>query len=356
LKEPDDSTAKRRSKVARTLRDLLPHRASVTPAGAFSILVLALSLVPGTGRGQITSDQANQIRLGIEDRIEALTILGGDFGLASGIFKSRSNLQPGAGGTNLQSNVTKGGGDGDVGDPRPLSDFDIGWQPRLQGNMGHLESTDQLLGVLARDRSKVTTDAIEFGGGARFWLADRFSLAPTLMGLYGRTSNDYMVRSLFMRANLSRATQLGLVDWSIDTWTLRPALNLQYVIRWDRSIITLSSDSTYFHTEGFNSSNASIKINGDSGSLANKIDVDVPLGIELHGHELRSGGYLSRTELFGDLRNGLGIQEMNEIHGRLVLDFLHQLWKVKWIGVGTSYVWGRNITGWTVGADIAFRF
>jgi hypothetical protein len=321
-----------------------------------AIAALALSLVPGTGQGQITSGQATQIRAGIEDRIEALTILGGDFGVASGTFRSRSNLQPGAGSSNLQSDVTKGGGAGDVGDPRPLGDLDIGWQPRLQGNMGHLESTDRLLGVLAGDRSEITTDAIEFGGGARFWLSDRFSLAPTLMGLYGHTSNDYTVRSVFMGANLTRATQLGLVDWSIDTWTLRPALNLQYVISWGRSIITLSSDSTYFHTEGFNSSNATVKINGDSGSLANKIDVDVPLGIELHAHELRSGGYLSRTELFGDLRNGLGVQEMNEIHGRLVLDVLHQMWKVQWIGVGASYVWGTNITGWTVGADIAFRF
>jgi hypothetical protein len=333
------------------LRDLLarlcPHTA---------IVALALSLVPGTGRGQITSEQANHIRAGIEDQIEALTILGGDFGLANGIFRSHGNIQPGVGGTNVQLDVTKGGGAGDVGDPRPLGDLDIGWQPRLQGNMGHLESTDRLLGVLAGDSSKVTTDAIEFGGGARFWLSDRFSLAPTLMGLYGRTSNNYTVRSVFMRANLTRATQLGLVDWSIDTWTLRPALDLQYVINWGRSIITLSSDSTYFYTEGFNSSNSNVKIHGDSGSLANKIDVDVPLGIELYGHELRSGGYLSRTELFGDLRNGLGVQEMNEIHGRLVLDFLKQLWKVQWIGVGASYVWGTNITGWTVGADIAFRF
>ncbi|MGO9762391.1 MAG: hypothetical protein ACLP1Q_14135 [Solirubrobacteraceae bacterium] len=335
------------------LRDPL---ARLCPHTAVAIVALALSLVPGTGQGQITSELANQIRAGIEDRIEALSILGGDFGLASGVFRTRNQIQTGQGSTDVQSDVTKGGGGGEVGDPRPLGDLDIGWQPRLQGNMGHLESTSRPLGVLAGDSSEVTTDAIEFGGGARFWLSDRFSLAPTLMGLYGHTSNNYTARSVFMRTNLAPATELGLVDWSIDTWTLRPALNLQYVISWGRSLITLSSDSTYFHTEGFNSSNSNVKINGDSGSLANKIDVDIPLGIELCGHELRFGGYVSRTELSGDLRNGLGVQEMNEIHGRLVLDFLNQLWKVQWIGVGASHVWGTNITGWTADADIAFRF
>jgi hypothetical protein len=335
------------------LRDPL---ARLCPDTAVAIVALALSLLAGTGRGQITSEQANQIRTGVEDRIEALTILGGDFGLASGAFRSHGNIQPVVGSTNVQLDVSKGGGAGDIGDPRPLGDLDIGWQPRLQGNMGQLESTNRPLGVLAGDSSEVTTDAIEFGGGARFWLSDRFSLAPTLMGLYGHTSDNYTARSVFMRTNLARATELGLVDWSINTWTLRPALDLQYVINWGRSIITLSSDATYFYTEGFDSSNSNVRINGKSGSLANKIDVDAPLGIELYGHELRSGGYLSRTELLGDLRNGLGVQEVNEIHGRLVLDFLNQLWKVQWIGVGASYAWGTNITGWTAGADIAFRF
>ena len=161
--------------------------------------------------------------------------------------------------------------------------------------MGHLDSTDRLVGVLAGDRSKTTTGAIEFGGGARFWLSDRFSVAPTLMGLYGHTSHTYTGRSLFMRANLSSATELGLVDWGIDTWTLRPAVDLRYVISWGRSIMKVSSDSTYFHTESFNRSNSNVKINGDSGSLANNIDLDVPLGVDVYGHELRSGGYFSRT-------------------------------------------------------------
>jgi hypothetical protein len=316
-----------------------------------------ITLFPCAARCQITPNQANAIRAGIENRVEALTILGGDFGLSDGRFRSRASLSPVQSSADVVSNLTKAGGDGEIGDPQPLSSLDIGWQPRLQGNnMGYLESTYPGSGLRASDSSEYTTYAIEFGGGARFWLSDEFSLAPTLMGLYGHTSNDYAVHSAFMRANQALATRLGLIDWSVDTWTLRPALNLQYVIRWDRNIITLSSDPTYFYTEDFNRSNPNVHIDGSSGSLANKIDVDVPLGIELYGHELRSGGYLSRTELFGDLRSGLDVHHLNEIHGRLVLDFLNQYWKFQWIGVGASYLWGPNITGWTVGADVAFRF
>jgi hypothetical protein len=54
--------------------------------------------------------------------------------------------------------VTKAGGDGDIGDPRPLGDLHIGWQPRLQGNFGYLESTNlPRAGLLASDSSEYTT-------------------------------------------------------------------------------------------------------------------------------------------------------------------------------------------------------
>jgi hypothetical protein len=33
-----------------------------------------------------------------------------------------------------------------------------------------------------------------------------------------------------------------------------------------------------------------------------------------------------------------------EIHGRLVLDVLDELWKIKWIGQGGSYLWTTTST------------
>ena len=57
-----------------------------------------------------------------------------------------------------------------------------------------------------------------------------------------------------------------------------------------------------------------------------------------------------------DLRTGLNTDHMYEVHGRVVLDFLGKLWKVKWIGVGGSYLWGDNFSASTFGADVAFKF
>ena len=320
---------------------------------AASLLLCAL---PISAQAQISPAQARLIQNAIGARIEALTIFGGDFGLSDGTFHSTGAARPGQG-SDMDTRVTKIGGDGDVGDPQPLGDLNVGWQPRLQGNMGYLDSANHLRDpLLARDTSEFRTFAIEFGGGARFWTSESFSLAPTIMVLYGRTDDDYSAQSAFGRQNLAELQRLGLADWSIDTLTLRPALNFQYIFNLGRTLITLSSDPTGFFTHGFNRSTPNVRVGGDSGLVTNKIDLDIPLGVELYGHELRTGGYLSRTDLLGDLKTGLDAQHLNELHTRIVLDFLDQLWKVQWLGVGASYLWGTNIQGWTVGADVAFRF
>ncbi len=322
-----------------------------------AIAWLIFGSMPDVGRSQITTQEATQLRTMLGDRIEALTILGGDFGLSDGHYKSTATSEFPGGPSSTELSVTKIGGDGDVGDPQQLGDLNIGWQPRLQGNMGYLTSTNYLHGSLLQgDVSKFRDFAIQFGGGARFWVSENFSFAPTLMGMYGRTSNEYTATSAFMRANLPNAKQLGLVDWTVDTWSIRPSVDFQYLIRLDRVLVTLSSDPTYFYTESFRDSTSGVKVSGDSGSWDNKVDIDIPLGVMVHGHELRTGGYFSRTDLFGDLENGLDVEHINEIHARLVADMLNQVWKAQWVGFGISYLWGPNIRGWTVGADIAFQF
>ena len=326
------------------------------PRAAALLAAFLVSLFPVSGPCQITPEQASQLRNAIGTRVEALTILGGDYGIAAANFRSTGKFSFGES-ADATVTVTKLGGAGDIGDPQPLGSLPIGWQPRIQGNMGWLDGTQHLHSdLVAGDITQIKTYGIEFGGGARFWVNDRLSFAPTLTGLYGHTSESYTANSPFMRANLEAARQAGLVDWTVDTWTVIPGVDFQYLITLDRTIITLSSTPVYYYTESFQSSNVHLNVHGDSGTWANMIDVDIPLGVELYGHELRSGGYYRWTGLYGDLRDGLHESNLSEIHGRVVLDFLNQLWKVQWIGIGASYLWGPNITGWSAGLDVVFKF
>jgi len=324
--------------------------------GRSALALTLMGLLPASALSQITPDQANQIRNTLSERIEALTILGGDFGLAGGTFRSTGRFTSSQS-TDSTLGVTKLGGAGDIGDIKPLGSLPIGWQLRVQGNIGFLDATNTVHSpLLEGDINEFKTSAIGFGGGARFWMNDQFSMAPTLMAMYGRTANSYTANSPFMQMNFDEATRVGLIGWSVDTLTLRAALNFQYIVKWKRTVITLSADPTYFHTDSLHSTSTQISVNGDSGYLSGTVDVDVPMGLDLFGHELRTGGYLRISELYGNLSSGLQMPRMNEIHGRVVLDFLNQLWKVQWLGIGVSYVWGSNINGVTGGIDATFRF
>lgn len=323
------------------------------------VQLLLGALIPSYARGQgLTGHQVVPSELNeIGARIDALTILGGDFGFSDGNFHS---LVPDGSGprSTLSMGVTKIGGAGDIGDPVQLGNFDIGWQPRLQGSAGYLESTERLsTPLLAGDTSKMHAASVEFGGGARFWFSDKLSLAPTVMLMYGHTTESYTGQSNYAQTHLSALEKLGLINWSIETLSLRTGMNLQYVQPVGRSLVTASAEGAAFLTRSLSGDATQINVAGDSGYVTYKLDLDVPLGVEVAGHELRTGGYISHTQLYGELSNGLGVQDLNEVHGRIVLDFQNQFYKVQWIGLGASYVWGgSSFHGWTVGADVAFRF
>src|SRR5277367_553754 len=77
----------------------------------------------------LTPAEINDFRSTIGDRVEAATILGGDYGIGGGSYFSSG------GNDHANIDVTKFGGSGDVGAPKPLGNLGIGWQPSLQGSM-----------------------------------------------------------------------------------------------------------------------------------------------------------------------------------------------------------------------------
>ena len=326
---------------------LFSTSAGLLAGAATSLLFCETSRAQSLSQGVI--DQFNST---VGPKVEAADVLGGDVGLTGGRFLATGNS---AFSTDIK--ISKFGGGGDVGDPKPLGNLGVGWQPRLQGSMGYLDGKKHFNeGIQNGDESELKTFAIQFGGGARFWFDDHFSLAPTVMGMYGHTKNDYDVSSPFAHQYADQAAKLGIIDWNVDTWTIRPAINGQYVYTLGRTIFTLASDFTYYHTQSFEASSSYLHINGDSETWKNTIDVDIPLGKQLFGHELRTGGYFARTEFYNNIQQGLNTDHLYDFHGRIVLDFLGQLWKVQWIGLGASYMWGSNFDGYSIGADIAFRF
>jgi len=324
-----------------------------------AIALALLGALPLPGVCQITPQQQEAVRNAIGSRIEALQILGGDYGLSGGQFRSTGKFVPNSE-ADADLHFTKLGGSGDFGSPSPLGGMDVGWQLHLQGNMGKFKATNRLhVPGFEGDLSTIAGYALEFGGGARFWISDRVSLTPLVMGLYGQTTQSYTPGGVATGTNPAQPVPpdlASLVDWKVDTLTGVASIEAQYQFLWHRAIVAVSAKPAFFDTRTLHTTNAQIGANGNSSSMETRFELDVPLGLQLFDHELRSGGYLSHTDLFGGLKDGLGVHSINELHGRITLDFLQQLRNVKWVGFGASYLWGPGLKGWTAGADVSFQF
>jgi hypothetical protein len=285
----------------------------------------------------------------IGSRVEAVTILGGDYAAAGGVYAFR-------GGNLADLSVSKLGGGGIVAAPRSLGGSEIKWAPVLQGNLGHSIAENEFTsGYLQGNRTRYELLAVQFGGGARFYFTDHFSLTPTLSGIYGHTENEFLPVNPVGDA-IKVAASGTFVDWELETWSAVPALDLRYDYFWGRTTLAFSSRYNFFHTENFDSSSPVVAVDGNSHTWENKLDVDVPLGVKLFQRELHTGGFLSRTEVFGGAADGLNEDHVYTVNGRLVLDLLGKVWKVRWIGFGYSYFWGDNFDGWSAGVSVRLQF
>jgi Solitary outer membrane autotransporter beta-barrel domain len=285
----------------------------------------------------------------VGDRVEAVTILGGDYGAAGGLYAFR-------GGKVANVSVSKFGGNGDVASPRPLGIGTLTWAPVLQGNLGFISADNRFeSGFLDGNEMQFDTLAVQGGGGARFYITDHISLAPLVSGIYGHTENEFVAHNAVGQAVKTAATG-RLVDWEIDTWSFLPGAEFKYDWAWRRTVFQFGSRYNFIHTESFHSSSPLVEVRGDSHTWENKLDVDVPLGWKVFGRELRTGGFVSRTELSGGIAEGLNANHFYTFNGRLVVDLLGAVWKVRWLGLGSSYFLADHFSGWTAGLDVRFQF
>lgn len=297
---------------------------------------------------QVPPEAVAQLESVISARVETGTVLGGDQSAASGIYTFR-------GGSVAELGVSKIGGGGEVAAPMVLSE-QLRWAPILLGNVGNMNAENRYdSGYLAGNGMNFDTYGIQAGGGGRVYFTDAFSAAVTVSGIYGHTKNNFVSRNA--TGDVVNAIANGtLVNWEVETWSVVPSAGLRYQWPLGRAILAVQSQYTFYHTESFNSTSPLVDVNGDSQAWENRLEVDVPLGLHVLGYELRTGGFISRTEMAGGVADGLKSSHIQTANARLVVDVLGQTWVVKWIGVGATYYWGDNFNGWSAGVDLSLQF
>jgi len=324
-----------------------------TPIPLFIACFVVLFVV-STAQAQFATRDASAVPPGaikqfqnvIGDHVETLTILGGDFKAVGGIYTF-------SGGNLVDVSITKIGGAGEVA--RPMSLFgDVRWAPVLEGNLGHVTTVNEFkTGYLRGNKSEYDIWAVQGGGGVRVYLTDHLSLIPTVSGIYGQTENKFHAENA-VGDMINQVAKGSYINWTVRTWSVSPSMELRYNWKRLRTNFQFSSRYNYFHTESFDSTSSVVNVNGDSSTWENKLDADVPLGLKAFGVELRTGGFISRTDLMGTAASDLHDNHIYTANVRLVLQPPEPILTLKWIGLGCSYFWGDRFNGWSAGIDMSF--
>jgi hypothetical protein len=201
--------------------------------------------------------------------------------------------------------------------------------------------------------------AVFLGGGVRFTFWEHVSLAPTFGVIYAHTENDFDARNDAGRELERLAGPAGVknvVNWSADTLTLVPGLELRYRCLFGSVQLTLKSAFKYFHTEPIERSTTLLSFESSSQWWFNEVDVEWRMPVYLWGRQLRTGAYVSRSDVFGGLETSFGTDHFYQAGGRLVMDVQKLLWKLEYIGIGAGYFWSDKFSGWTLGAEVSFSF
>ena len=315
--------------------------------------VLALVLTAGVARAQILPPGAlEQLDHLVGSRVETFAVLDTQSGASGGTYTSKLN--------DTDFAITRVTGRGDVAEKRPLGESGILWSPVLEGGVGYGTFENNFnTGPLAGNQSTIDSLAVFLGGGVRFTVWEHLSLAPTFGVIYAHTDNDFDARNDAGREVLRLAGSDAvndLVNWSADTFTLVPGIELRYRRLFGTIQLTLKSAFKYFHTEPIERSTSALSFESTSQWWFNEVDVEWRMPLYLWGRQLRTGGYFARSDVFGGLEDSFGTSYFYQSGGRLVMDVQGLLWKLEYVGIGAGYFWSDRFSGWTIGAEISFAF
>jgi len=292
---------------------------------------------------QFTHAQREQLRSVIGDRAEAAVILGSGDSVSGGTYTFHHRDD------DAEVSLIKAAGRGEIGALRPLGDGGVKWAPVLYGGIGHLAGENRIdRGPLRGNDIESSVTAVQFGAGAGIHFGERFAVTPTIGGLYGHGGYE-------LDAKTSAGRALPKLDTEFDTIGVVPGMGVSYKQPVGRSTVEFSSRYAFYGSDDLGAPRV-LQVGGNSHEWQNKIDVDVPLDVSIKDYRLHTGGFVSRTDLFGDMAEGLRSSYFYMFNGRLVLNTEGKVWKMTRFGLGATYVLGQDFSGFDFGIEVDFKF
>ncbi|MCB0318819.1 MAG: Solitary outer membrane autotransporter beta-barrel domain [Bdellovibrionales bacterium] len=231
------------------------------------------------------------------------------------------------------------------------------WRPFVELVVGHVRTDLEVAPVdpeeTERDKIKTKTTSFGFNLGTAWEYADGFTLEPAVQANYThfKRITDYNTEFTQLVVALEPFLDRNFFNTSVDIFSVIPTLRQKV----DFEVLGLNTGLdvkyNYIRNTSLNSKSQVASFRSSASILQSKLNLVIPSGVEAFTDEINLKPFFSRTDLFADAKEGMGLSHYHEIG--LGLDFtVPQLPEyLSKLELGAGYTFGEDFQGWRVGVS-----
>jgi hypothetical protein len=200
--------------------------------------------------------------------------------------------------------------------------------------------------------SKWSAYSLTGGLLAKIRFGEGFTLVPALDVGAARLDNhaDYTGGATFLQPVLDGL----LLNWQSSAWLVTPNLGLEWTHANADRTYSVRGHVAWSWISSFAETDPVLKFNETAGVYSIRAERVAPTGKNIFDRSLGwvlFGGYAG---FFGPNRNALGFTSVTEVGIGLEAPLSTSADKPERLRVGASYLFGPNVTGWTISAGMKF--
>ncbi len=208
-------------------------------------------------------------------------------------------------------------------------------------------------GDLAGNESIYDTWAVSGLIGPRIYVLSGFSVMPAIGVLQAYTQNDFRAHTP-AGEQLEAATDGKLVNWDVVSLTTIPSIEARYETTVGAIALDLRGSYARYTTRPIYRSTDALDFASESASWTVRADLDYATGLAIWHLPVRLGGTIARTQLLDGLQESLDADYFYRAGPRIMLDIPRNMGVLGAIGIGYTWVWGKDFSGFDVGVELEF--
>lgn len=202
-----------------------------------------------------------------------------------------------------------------------------------------------------KEKLLIQTHSIGLTTGIKFEYLEGFFIEPLIGAYYSHINHQNKTDLLITKDIIEQYPSLyrDYYDTTVEVISIAPAL--RHSIDYSLGPGSIGLDVHYIlqHSKSIRSKSRYADVSSTSSILHTMLDYEMPTGQSLFGRDVALKPFVARTDFFGDIKTGMGMNHLYEYGMNLIFDVGNVKSLFSRVSLGGSYIKGHEFYGWKFG-------